>query len=77
VGLQRNLGKESLRSDDPLEEIVNTAAVNFRRAGLASVATSLVLGTCVAAAGPAAASPDFQFDRIAGSNRYATSAATA
>ena len=49
-----------------------------RRTGLAGMATSLVLGACVYAGGAASAAPaTFSFDRISGSNRYATSAKVA
>jgi putative cell wall-binding protein len=48
-----------------------------RRAGIAALATSLVLGASLATAGSASAAPDFGFDRIEGANRYATSAAAA
>jgi putative cell wall-binding protein len=44
---------------------------------LASLATSLVVGVCVAGAGPASAAASFQFDRIQGDDRYGTSAKTA
>jgi putative cell wall-binding protein len=49
----------------------------FRRAGLAAVATSVALGTCLGAAGTASAANGFAFDRVAGDTRYDTSAATA
>ena len=51
---------------------------NIRRTGLAGMATSLVLGACAFTGGTAsAATPNFSFDRISGSDRYATSAKVA
>lgn len=41
------------------------------------MATSLVVGVCVAGAAPASADATFDFSRIQGDDRYATSAATA
>lgn len=48
-----------------------------RRTGIAAAAVSLVLGTGLLTAGPAAAADGFDFDRIEGPNRYATSAKAA
>lgn len=48
-----------------------------RRTGLAALATSLVIGGSVLGAGPASAEASFDFSRISGDNRYATSAKTA
>ena len=52
-----------------------TQPTTRRRAGIAALATSLVLGASLATAGSASAAPNFKFDRIEGANRYATSAA--
>ena len=54
-----------------------TLPTTRRRAGIAALATSLVLGASLATAGTASAAPNFAFDRIEGANRYATSAAAA
>lgn len=48
-----------------------------RRFGLAAMATSLVLGAGLAGAAPAAAAADFDLERIAGDDRYATAAKAA
>jgi putative cell wall-binding protein len=48
-----------------------------RRAGLAALATSLVIGGTFAGAGTAHAKADFDLERLAGDNRYATSAKAA
>ena len=48
-----------------------------RRTGLAALATSLVLGGSIAAAGSASAEAKFDLSRIEGANRYETSAKTA
>ena len=48
-----------------------------RRAGLAAVATSLVLGGSIAAAGTASAEAKFDLTRISGADRYETAAKTA
>ncbi len=50
---------------------------NLRRVGLATMATSLVLGGSVVTASSASAEADFDFSRIEGPNRYATSAKAA
>ena len=52
-------------------------STTHRRAGLAALATSLVIGGTVAGAGTAHAQADFDFERLAGDNRYATSAEAA
>lgn len=52
-------------------------STNFRRIGLATMATSLVIGGSVAAAGTAYAEADFDFSRVQGENRYDTSAKAA
>ncbi len=48
-----------------------------RRVGLAALATSLVIGGTLAGAGTAHAKADFDLERLAGDNRYATSAKAA
>ena len=48
-----------------------------RRTGLAALATSLVLGGSIAAAGTASAEARFDLNRISGTNRYETAAKTA
>ena len=48
-----------------------------RRTGLAALATSLVLGGSLAAAGTASAEARFDLNRISGTNRYETAAKTA
>ena len=58
-----------------MEEILSKSTYGARRAGLASLATmSLVTAAAVAGAGAASATTGFSFDRIAGADRYATSA---
>ena len=52
-------------------------STTHRRAGLAALATSLVIGGSVAGATTAHAEADFDFERLAGDNRYATSAKAA
>ena len=52
-------------------------STTHRRAGLAALATSLVIGGTVAGAGTAHAEASFDFERLAGDNRYATSAEAA
>ncbi len=54
-----------------------TLPTTRRRAGIAALATSLVLGASLASAGSASADARFAFDRIQGDNRYATSAKAA
>ena len=54
-----------------------TLPTTRRRAGVAALATSLVLGASLATAGAASAAPNFGFDRVQGGNRYETSAAAA
>jgi putative cell wall-binding protein len=51
--------------------------INLRRVGLATLATSLVFGGSVVAAGSASAEARFDFQRLEGENRYATSVAAA
>ncbi|HEU4514805.1 MAG TPA: cell wall-binding repeat-containing protein [Nocardioidaceae bacterium] len=51
--------------------------MNIRRVGLATLATSLVLGGSVVTAGSASAEADFDFQRVSGENRYDTSAKAA
>lgn len=50
---------------------------NLRRVGLATLATSLVFGGSVLAAGSASAEARFDFERLEGDNRYETSIAAA
>jgi putative cell wall-binding protein len=47
--------------------------ISIRRIGLATAATSLALGACIATAGTANADASFDFTRIEGDNRYLTS----
>lgn len=56
---------------------MRTPSMNLRRVGLATMATSLVLGGSIATAGTAAAEADFDFTRIQGADRFETSAKTA
>ncbi len=51
--------------------------MNIRRVGLATLATSLVLGGSVVTAGSASAEADFDFQRVSGDNRYDTAAKAA
>jgi putative cell wall-binding protein len=51
--------------------------MNVRRVGLATLATSLVIGGSVVTAGSASAEADFDFQRVSGENRYDTSAKAA
>ena len=51
--------------------------IGWRKAGIASAATALVLGASLAGAGAASAQADFEFDRIAGDDRYETAALAA
>ncbi len=52
-------------------------STHLRRVGLATLATSLVLGGSVAGASTASAQAKFDLSRISGQNRYETSAKTA
>ena len=70
TALQRN-------APESQEEIILRLSTTHRRAGLAALATSLVIGGTVAGAGTAQAKADFDFERLAGDNRYATSAEAA
>jgi putative cell wall-binding protein len=56
-----------------MEEILSKSTIGLRKAGLATLATTLVLGAGYAGAGSASALPGFNFDRIGGSDRYETS----
>jgi putative cell wall-binding protein len=56
-----------------MEEILSKSTIGLRKAGLASLATTLVLGAGFAGAGSASALPGFNFDRIGGADRYETS----
>ena len=56
---------------------MSTPTVHFRRIGLATLATTMVLGGSVVAAGSASAEADFDFSRVAGANRYETAAKAA
>jgi len=61
-----------------MEEILSKPTIGWRRSGLATLATTaLVAGACVAGAGAASADADFTFQRIAGADRYETSALVA
>lgn len=61
-----------------MEEILSNATKRFGRAGIASLATTaLVASGLTAFAGAASASEPVDFKRIAGQDRYATSAAAA
>lgn len=58
-----------------MEEILSKSTIGLRRSGLAALATtSLVMGAIFAGAGVANADADFDFTRVAGDDRYETSA---